>query len=256
MKKIVCMLGIVICLTACGNNDVKENVVSANDINGEINLTNEMEVYNEQVEENENTKIAEDILIENGDKRVEDVVQKQVESPIIEDISKKPEEIIVPAKEKEEIEVVETPVVEEYKAGIEIGEKAIDFEVELLSGEKVKLSDYLGRPVFLNFWATWCGPCVGEMPDIEKIKNEYGDSLVVLAINGGELKEDVKAFIDRKGYTFNVGVDEKGTVLGLYDSMYIPLSVFIDEKGVIRERKVGALSEVKMREIVDTLVAN
>ena len=141
-----------------------------------------------------------------------------------------------------------------YKEGVQIGEKAIDFEVTLLSGEKVKLSDYLGKPVFLNFWATWCGPCVGEMPDIEKIKNEYGDKLVVLAINGGELKEDVKAFIDRKGYTFNVGVDEKCTVLGVYDSMYIPLSVFVDENGIIKDRQVGALSEKRMGEIVNELV--
>jgi len=75
-----------------------------------------------------------------------------------------------------------------------------------------------------------------------------------LAVNAGELKDDVNAFISRMGYTFDVGLNENGDLLNTYNSMYIPLSIFIDENGVIQERKVGALSYANMEEIIKSLI--
>jgi len=245
MKKIIFAIVVVMCLTACGNEEIFEDKIQneedAVDISDEDNI-----VMEEKIDVNENV----------GGKIVpeENKVIEKTDMNVVEKIEEKDMKIVEEENDQTDSKgkFFEEKIV--YDEGVEVGKKAIDFEVELLSGEKVKLSDYLGKPIFLNFWATWCGPCVGEMPDIEKIKNEYGDKIVVIAINGGELKDDVKSFIDRKGYTFNVGIDEKGSIIGTYDSMYIPLSIFIDENGIIQDRQVGALSEEKMREIVDKLI--
>lgn len=250
MRKITLLLVVMLILTACG--DVKENEVVNNQENSEpvVDLQNdEYEKTEPDIEEKK-----EDI-----DKAIETVlpeVKPEEETKIVlesvkEEISKKDEakiEIQPPSEEQPK------EVVIEYEEGVEVGKKASDFEVELLNGEKVKLSSYFGKPIFLNFWATWCGPCVSEMPDIEKMKKEYEDDLVILLVNGGEEKEDVEYFINRMGYTSLVGLDKTGEILTKYDSMYIPLSVFIDKDGIIRERKVGAMTEENMREIISKLI--
>lgn len=234
MKRLVLIIAFVMCFAGCGNNNVP---VGEEIVNGNNNLLNQpeeiIETKNEEVlNETENEK-TEEIKVEN----------------ILDDEVKKPVEITKPQIEESNLEEVI------YEDGVSVGNKAKNFEVELLSGEKVKLSDYFGKPIFLNFWATWCGPCIREMPDIQKIKDEYGDKVIILAVNAGELKDDVKKFIDKTQYTFNIGIDEKGDVLDLYDSMYIPLSLFIDEKGVIKERRTGTLPEEDMRSLVESLIS-
>lgn len=237
MRKIVFILLVSMCLVACGNKNEKEN-------SGD----------NKLIEENILLDLPEENELEIEPKNEEEVLVNKADEEFMKAVEEKEQESVKQTEEKNDMKV--EPVKEEiiYAEGIEAGKKAIDFEVELLTGEKVKLSNYLGKPIFLNFWATWCGPCVGEMPDIEMIKNEYGDELVVLLINGGESKNDVQSFIDKKGYTFNVGLDERGEILTKYDSMYIPLSIFIDENGIIQERKVGALSEENMKRIIEDII--
>ena len=248
MKKITLLLALILVLTGCG--DVKENEVDKNsEINNvEVNLQND-----------EYTKIGPDIEEKKEDKVLEVVLHEEKveeEKKVVLEPEKKEE--LKKEEVKEEIQTSSQEehkeVVVEYEEGVEVGKKAIDFEVELLTGEKVKLSSYFGKPIFLNFWATWCGPCVSEMPDIEKMKKEYGENLVILLVNGGEEKEDVEFFINRMKYTSLVGLDKTGEILTKYDSMYIPLSIFIDKAGVIRERKVGAIPEEPMREIINGLI--
>lgn len=257
MKKILLITALAVSLTACGNvNSEHEKNALNNDLISEIN--NEQGI--EDIGENTvNIDVKKDEVTKNkpviDEVKNEEVIDNNIKKEEIKDTDEKNIDSIKSGMLKENnIEETKEPEPEViYEEGVEVGNKAIDFEVELLSGEKVKLSNYLGKPIFLNFWATWCGPCVREMPDIEKIKTEYGDNLVVLAINGGELKEDVEAFINKKGFTFNIGINESGDILEKYDSMYIPLSVFIDKDGVIRERKVGTLSEQDMKNIVESL---
>ena len=238
MKKIILVIGLVVVLTACGNKDEKETIIVEEKLQNMSSSDNLDIESNNIIEEQKDIENNEEPIIENIEE-AQDVLEPEQEN----DINK-----VESVENLNENQVI-------YEDGVQVGKKAIDFEVELLSGEKVKLSDYLGKPVFLNFWATWCGPCIGEMPYIEKIKNTYGDKLVVLAINGGELKTDVQAFVERMNYTFDVGIDEKNEALTIYDSMYIPLSIFIDKNGVIQERQVGALSESKMNEIIKSLLA-
>lgn len=129
-------------------------------------------------------------------------------------------------------------------------EKAPDFTATLLTGEEFTLSKNLGKPVLVNFWATWCGPCVGEMPAFEQLKEEYGDDLVIVAVNCGEKTEAVQEFVDENGYTFAFAIDEKAKISTvIYPTMSIPYTVLIDADGNIAEEFVGAVSAEKQYKI-------
>lgn len=126
--------------------------------------------------------------------------------------------------------------------------KAVDFKLKDLNGNVVSLSQYKGKKVFLNFWATWCPPCKGEMPDIEKLYNEINDSdLVILAVDLGEKADTVKSFIDKNKYDFTVLLDTSGEVADKYRIDSIPTSYFIDKDGYIISTNVGAMSLEQMK---------
>lgn len=133
--------------------------------------------------------------------------------------------------------------------GLEKGNIAPDFELVTTTGEKVKLSDFRGKKVLLNFWASWCGPCRAEMPDMEKLNKEGRDDLVILAVNATQTeksKEDPKSFIKELGLTFPIAFDEKGEVVKMYQVIALPTSYFIDSKGKINEKYTGTLSHEQM----------
>lgn len=121
------------------------------------------------------------------------------------------------------------------------GEMAPEFTAFLADGSTFTLSEQKGKVVLLNFWATWCGPCVGEMPAFEKLHGEYGDSVSVLAVNCMEDAGTVDSFISDNGYTFPIAYDEKGDILTKYPSDGIPYTLVIDGNGVIKNIYMGAV---------------
>ncbi|WP_100064963.1 TlpA family protein disulfide reductase [Miniphocaeibacter massiliensis] len=125
--------------------------------------------------------------------------------------------------------------------GFEEGNLAPDFEVKLLSGETVKLSDFKGKPVLLNFWATWCGPCKFEMPDFQKLHEEYGENLIILSVNIGESENEVKKYIDENNFSFGIGLDEMGETG--YPVMALPTTFLLDKDGRINFSAQGVPSE-------------
>lgn len=132
--------------------------------------------------------------------------------------------------------------------------KAIDFKLKDLDGKTVSLSDFKGKNVYLNFWASWCPPCKAEMPDIEKLYQETKDSdLVIIAVNLGEDKETVKSFINENEYHFKVLLDPDQSVGRKYNINAIPDSYFIDKNGNINSLKVGAMTFDEMRDRVKQL---
>lgn len=132
--------------------------------------------------------------------------------------------------------------------------KATDFKLKDLTGKEVSLSDFKGKNVYLNFWATWCPPCRGEMPDIEKLYEETKDSnLVILGVDLGEDSSTVKSFIDNNKYNFKILLDSDQSVAAKYNINAIPTSFFIDKNGVIVSKKVGAMTLDEMKEYVKTL---
>jgi len=128
---------------------------------------------------------------------------------------------------------------------LQAGSPAPDFQLQSLDGQTVSLSSLRGRPLMLNFWATWCGPCQVEMPFIQEVfeDGEWKDQgLVILGINLGEPPSRVKRFMEGNGLSFLVLLDVELKVAGMYNASYIPVTYFIDKNGIIRDRKIGPFS--------------
>ena len=131
---------------------------------------------------------------------------------------------------------------------------ALDFKLIDLNGKEVSLSDFKGKKVFLNFWASWCPPCISEMPDIEKLYTETKDSdLVILAVNLGEDKATVKDFSDTNKYNFKILLDTDQSVGKQYNISAIPTSYFIDKEGNIVSTVKGSISLEKMKSYISKL---
>ena len=127
----------------------------------------------------------------------------------------------------------------------QVGKQAPDFQLLNLEGRSISLSDFQGKPILLNFWATWCGPCRQEMPLIQAIFEEQSDnSLVILAIDIGETAPAVNNFIQSGNYSFPVLLDTDQDVALEYNIRAIPTTFFIDKDGIIQEIKVGAFSNM------------
>ena len=109
-------------------------------------------------------------------------------------------------------------------------------------GDIKSLSSFVGKVVFLNFWATWCGPCVSEMPSMEVLYQRFKDQgLEILAVNCMEEQEDVLDFMANNGLTFPALLDEDGKVSGAYGIQAIPTTFLIDRDGKIILRLVGSI---------------
>ncbi|MCR5836170.1 MAG: TlpA family protein disulfide reductase [Lachnospiraceae bacterium] len=119
---------------------------------------------------------------------------------------------------------------------------APDFTTELADGSTFTLSSAKGKVVLINIWATWCGPCCGEMPAFQKLYEEYGDKMQIVAVNYAEPKEDVKQFLKENEYTFPVAFDENAEVAAKYPSQGIPYTIIVDKDGAIYKTFVGAQS--------------
>ena len=120
-------------------------------------------------------------------------------------------------------------------------QQAKDFSVAALEGGKVRLADLKGKVVFLNLWATWCGPCMEEMPAMERLWQRYKDQgLVVIALSmdssGAKI---VKPFIEQAKFTYQVALDPKMEIAQLYGAHSVPSTFIIDRSGTLRAIALG-----------------
>lgn len=124
---------------------------------------------------------------------------------------------------------------------IEVGALAPDFSLTSLTGEPVRLSDFRGRPVVLNFWATWCSPCLKEMPALEQIWQQGGaGNVVVLGVDQGESIQRVQSFVeDKVDISFPILLDSDHRVGNTYLVRALPTTLFIDDSGLIHEIRIG-----------------
>lgn len=136
--------------------------------------------------------------------------------------------------------------------------KAPDFTVYDQDGKEVKLSDYLGTPVVVNFWASWCGPCKSEMPHFEKLSKEYEGKVQFLMVNltdgDRETKENAEKYISENGFTFKVLYDTDLDAAQTYNVTSIPTSIFIDELGNVELGYRGVMSEKLLNEYIDQIL--
>lgn len=118
------------------------------------------------------------------------------------------------------------------ETGLNPGDLAPDFSVTNLLGESVKLSDFRGRPVLLNFWASWCVPCEAEMPAFEKIYSDFKDrGFVIVAVAVDDSLDQIQAFQGRYKLSFPILIDKAGVTKRLYKYSGFPESFLIDKEG-------------------------
>ncbi|WP_139365109.1 peroxiredoxin family protein [Litchfieldia alkalitelluris] len=140
--------------------------------------------------------------------------------------------------------------------GVEIGNTAPDFELQMMNGGTVKLSELKGKKVLLNFWASWCKPCLEEMPAMQELHNNAPDDVVVLAVNMTVTEkslETAKDFVEEHGFTFPILLDVTNQTSSTYRVLNLPVSFFIDSKGIIRERHPGEMTLEQMESYLKEL---
>jgi peroxiredoxin len=146
-----------------------------------------------------------------------------------------------------ELAVLRTPL-----AGIDLDKPAPDFELENISGQKVHLADLRGKPVVINYWATWCGPCVREMPMFEDYHKKYPD-FVMLGIDVEESAEKVRKFIADLGLEYEILLDQETKAADLYKVMILPSTYFVDQNGILRYQHLGYMSEEQFKYYMEQL---
>jgi len=147
---------------------------------------------------------------------------------------------------------VEINRTETNNVGLQKGNVAPNFRLVLDDGRHLSLHDLRGQPVLINFWATWCGPCRLEMPEIVSVATNNAD-LVVLAINVQESREQIQPFAEEFQMTLPVVRDTDGALRNLYEVRGMPTSVFIDRDGKIFTIWAGMLTVDLLQEIVADL---
>lgn len=133
-----------------------------------------------------------------------------------------------------------------------------DFTMLDFTGNSVKLSDYFGKPIIVNFWATWCGPCQSEMPAFDTLYQNYKDKVHFIMLNltdgSRDTVENVTKFIEDAGYSFPVYFDTSMEAAYTYSAYSIPMTLFITSDGQLAHTQMGAMSEDTLEKYVETLI--
>ena len=135
---------------------------------------------------------------------------------------------------------------------------APDFTLLDANGKKIRLSDNFGKPIVINFWATWCPPCKQELPDFEKLHKEYGDRVVFMMVNLTDGYRDTidgtKRFVSKNGYTFPLYFDTEYSGAVAYNVSSIPQTTFIDANGNVYATRIGAMNEAVLRSYINAML--
>ena len=135
---------------------------------------------------------------------------------------------------------------------------ALDFTVYDKNGSTVSLSDFYGKPILINFWATWCPPCKSELPDFDAVYADYGEDVVFMMINmtdgSRDTVERASAFVADNGYSFPVYFDKDLDAAYTYGASSIPMTVLIAADSTIIGAQVGILTEEQLRLILDSVL--
>lgn len=140
-------------------------------------------------------------------------------------------------------------------APIGIGSPAPDFTLADLDGNPVRLTDLHGRPVIVNFWASWCAPCVEEFPMLQQAATKHAtDQLAIVGIVVQDRSEAARAFMQRMGARWPAAMDPNGAVARAYGLYAPPESFFVDRNGIIAGRQIGQLTQADLDRQLQTIL--
>ena len=137
-----------------------------------------------------------------------------------------------------------------------VGKLAPEFEFITFDGDQFKLSDYIGKPMVVNFWASWCSPCREEAEILEESFVKLNPSVVFVGVNIQDTPGDAVEFISEFGLNYINGPDKTGSITIDYGVIGLPVTFFIDNNGVIVKRWVGTLTENTLTELIYTATDN
>ena len=151
------------------------------------------------------------------------------------------------------LEVVDTPAAEIETESAPDAEPILapDFTVYDAAGNEVHLSDFAGKPVVLNFWATWCTPCCQELPHFDEIHRKYGDSVTVVALHSNLVTDDVPGYLSKFDYQLPFALDADGSIIRTFGgSTMLPQTVVINPQGVITYTATGSVTLEKLEALL------
>ena len=150
---------------------------------------------------------------------------------------------------------LDLPLDFEFASMMETDGPAPDFELLSTDGELISLSGQKGKVVVVNFWATWCGPCVQEIPMFEDYYKKYGPDLVILGINEQENPDVVRAFLKEFNVSYPILFDRAADLAPDYRLMALPVTVFVDREGILRFHHIGLLNDEQFSNYLKALGA-
>lgn len=131
-------------------------------------------------------------------------------------------------------------LMEDKPATVKVGAKAPDFTLPAFAGGELSLEQYRGQGVLINFWATWCEPCINELPLLDEAHGSM-DGVQIIAVNLGERLEKVQKYVDELGLQLPIALDRTGSQKKPYQIINLPVTIMVDEKGIVSDIRSGEI---------------
>jgi cytochrome c biogenesis protein CcmG, thiol:disulfide interchange protein DsbE len=122
---------------------------------------------------------------------------------------------------------------------------------ETFDGASTSFAAYEGEPLVVNFWASWCPPCVAEMPDFERVHRDVREGVRFVGVNTQDAREDADRLAEQTGVTYDLALDPDGDLFRDFEVVAMPSTFFVDAQGAVVHRHAGLLTEQQLRELID-----
>lgn len=157
-----------------------------------------------------------------------------------------------PVTQIERTNEVQAKTVTEVKQEKKEELKALDFSLEMTDGKVFTLLENIDKPILVNYWATWCPPCVREFPDLEEMYKNYKDKMNFIAVNSAETKSVIEAFMTKNKFTIPVAMDSDNRVGMMYGIQSIPTTFIVNTEGVIVFAQLGMMTKTQMKQAIES----